>query len=545
MLIRSPVYPAARLVHRRSAMRPLCAVVAAALLLSCGGDEPSPATPVAKKVNRAPTLTKPQEAPPATPNRLPPIDRDLPAILEKKELAVLFTYNSTGYFIYRGATMGYEYELLSMFAREHGLRLRPVVVRDSRELFEQLDRGEGDVIAAQLAEGTDRTQVGVTEPLYETAPVVVQRSAASPAAGKTPTVTKSLAREAAATQEAPFDIRARPISTPRELAGQPVHLTRSSPYRARLLELNVEMTNDIEVIEVDESADRLIQRLADGDIRYTVTAENLAALRAGEYSNLVIKPTLGPPEPVVWGVRTNALQLNAELNRWIAAKRKSGLLRVLYKKYFLDRRGFDARAASRYLTAETGELSPWDDAFREWAKVPGWDWRLVAAQAYQESRFNPNAKSWAGAVGLMQMMPRTARELRVKDPRDPAQSIEAACRYLWKLDSQLADEIPNEPERRKFILASYNVGLGHVSDARRLAAKNGDDPNKWSDVAYWLIRKSKRNVYNDPVVKYGYARGTEPVAYVDLILDRFEHYKQFVAKEKVEAEALTPEEVTP
>lgn len=130
----------------------------------------------------------------------------------------------------------------------------------------------------------------------------------------------------------------------------------------------------------------------------------------------------------------------------------------------------------------------------------------------------------------MQMMPRTARELRI-DPHDPRQSIEGACRYLWKLDDRWKRVISAEDERIKFILGAYNVGLGHVEDARRLAEKYGDDPNRWDDVAYWLIRKSKRNVYNDPVVKYGFARGTEPVTYVELILDRFEHYKAFVKEE--------------
>ena len=130
---------------------------------------------------------------------------------------------------------------------------------------------------------------------------------------------------------------------------------------------------------------------------------------------------------------------------------------------------------------------------------------------------------------MMQIMPATARELRV-NPADPRQSIEGACRYLWKLDQRWS-KIEPESERRKFILASYNVGYGHVEDARRLAEKFGDDGDKWADVAYWLIRKSKRSVYNDPVVKYGFARGTEPVAYVDLILERYEHYKAFVVDE--------------
>jgi membrane-bound lytic murein transglycosylase F len=441
---------------------------------------------------------------------------------------VLFTFNSTGYFVYRGATMGYEYELLSLFARESSLKLKPVIVRDSRMLFDQLNDGAGDIVAAQLVPGAKETRVAFTSELYETAPVVVQRKGDQ--TGASEDVAKAQARERSETPDPQsIRVRARLITEPGQLGGERVHLPQTSPYRVRLLELNDELSDDIEVVEVDATTDRLVQQLSEGDIAYTVAAENVAALSAGEYTNLLIKPAVGPPQQVVWAVRTNAPQLRARLNEWLAAKRKSGLLRVLYRKYFGDRRGFTQRVASRYLTTETGQLSPYDEFFKEYARIPGWDWRLVASQAYQESRFNPRARSWAGASGLMQIMPATARELRV-NASDPRQSVEGACRYLWKLDKRWKDIEP-ESERYKFILASYNVGLGHVEDARRLATKNGDDPDKWSDVAYWLIRKSKRAVYNDPVVKHGFARGTEPVTYVDLILDRYEHYKAFVKEE--------------
>jgi membrane-bound lytic murein transglycosylase F len=504
--------------------------VAVLLLLAfaCGKrSEPPSARPQPPAVSNTSPVPKPADAAPAAVPKHDPVARDLDAIHESKELRAVFTFNSTGYFIYRGETMGYEYELLSIFARESKLRLVPVVVRDSKLLFEKLNLGEGDVVAAQLAATTDQTEVGMTNGLYATSPVVVQRSGQSPAAGTTPGVAKAIAREERETTPDQLTLRARLVNTPAELAGQRVHVPLTSPYRTTLLELNNALDQDIDVVEVDESSDRLIQELAEGEIEFTVAAENLAALKTGEYTNLVVKPVIGPPQPVVWAVRRNAPQLLDALNRWIEAKRKSGLLAVLYRKYFLDRRGFQKRAASQYLTAETGTLSPYDDLFREFAKIPGWDWRLVAAQAYQESKFNPNARSWAGAAGLMQIMPRTARSLRV-NAWDPAQSVEGACRHLWQLDDSLRDLVPNEDERIKFILASYNVGLGHVQDAVRLARKNGDNPARWDDVAYWLIRKSKRSVYNDPVVKHGFARGTEPVAYVDQILARWVNYRQFV-----------------
>ena len=501
------------------------AALAVLILAACSRPEAPP--PPASDRPPAPTLPKPAEAAPAKVPDVAPVARDLGEIRTDGKLRVLFTFNSTGYFLYRGETLGYEYELLRTFAREAKLKLEPVVVRDSAELFDRLNKGEGDVVAAQLAvpSSSGSIAVAVTDSLYLTAPVVVQRAPSE--APSTPTVAKALAREERETAS-PIEIRARLISTPRELAGQQVQIPRTSPYRERLLELNEELTQDVDIVEVDESSDRLIQKLAEGKIGFTVAAENVAALKRGEYTNLIIKPAIGPPEPVVFAVRTNATQLLAELNRWIAAKRKSGLLTVLYRKYFLDRRAYSARTKSPYLASETGAISPFDEWFRKYADIPGWDWRLIAAQAFQESRFNPNAHSWAGAIGLMQIMPATARQLRA-NPRDPRQSVEAACRYLWKLDQSWDETIENEDERIKFILASYNVGLGHVQDAVRLAEKYGDDPHKWIDVSYWLIRKSKRSVYNDPVVKHGFARGTEPVAYVDEILARWRNYRQFVS----------------
>jgi membrane-bound lytic murein transglycosylase F len=509
------------------------------LLAACGRQEASPPRVATPTRAAPPQLPKPLDAAPAKAPAVAPIARDLPEIVSGGVLRVLFTFNSTGYFLYRGETLGYEYELLTMFAHDSKLRLEPVVVRDSSKLFDRLNRGDGDVVAAQLSlpSSSSSIDVAITDSLYATAPVVVQRSAASPAA--TPTVAKALVREKKETTPSNIKIRARLVSTPRELAGQQVQIPRTSPYREHLVELNNELSQDIDVVEVDESSDRLIQRLSEGEIAFTVAAENVAALKTGEYTNLIVTPPIGPPQPVVWAVRRNAPQLLGQLNQWIAAKRKSGLLAVLYRKYFLDRRAFSARAISPYLSSETGTISPYDDWFRQYAAVPGWDWRLVAAQAFQESRFNPQAHSWAGALGLMQIMPRTALQLHV-NAVDPRQSVEAACRYLWTLEGLWKESIKDDNERLKFILASYNVGTGHVQDAVRLAEKNGDNPRSWLDVSYWLIRKSKRSVYNDPVVKHGFARGTEPVAYVDQILGRWKNYKEFVRDPATPTTAAAP-----
>ena len=498
-------------------------VSSAAVLLilfgGCQGAEQRRPAPPATKVVEPPAKPKPLEGKaPKTPD-IAPVSRDLPEIVAAKTLKVIFTFNSTGYFLYRGETLGYEYELLSRYAAESKLKLVPVIDRNSGTLFNQLNAGDGDIVAAQLVSSPNENGVALTTGIYATAPVLVQRKdgvAPSPNAPQAITV------------------HARLISQPAELAGAQVHMSATTPYRRQLLELNDNLGEAIDVVEVDQSTDKLIERLAEGQIGYTVAPENLAALKQSEYTNLVIRPALGPPQEVVWAVRRNAPQLLNSLNNWIAIQKKKGLLAVLYRKYFENRRAFTTRAKSGYLSGETGKLSPYDDWFRQYAKIPGWDWRLIASQAYQESKFNPNARSWAGAVGLMQIMPRTARELHA-NPNNPQQAVEAGCRYLWKLDDQMGGAITKPDERIKFILGAYNVGLGHIEDAQRLAKKHGNDPALWNDVAYWLIQKSKRAVYNDPVVKYGYARGTEPVAYVDQILDRFEHYKALVEEKPSDA----------
>jgi membrane-bound lytic murein transglycosylase F len=230
-------------------------------------------------------------------------------------------------------------------------------------------------------------------------------------------------------------------------------------------------------------------------------------------------------------VRRNAPALRAALDEWLAAN--ADRVAEEYRTYFEDREGFEERVASRYLTSETGRLSRYDAMIKDAAADLDWDWRLLASQAYQESRFDPAARSWAGAVGILQIMPATAREVGVRRLRDPEENLAGGVRYLDKLDAYWRRHLPDvtAEERLKFVLASYNAGMGHVQDARRLATRHGDDADRWDDVSYWLLRLSEPGVYNDPAVRYGYVRGLEPVTYVALILERYRHYLDFVEPE--------------
>src|SRR5207248_104429 len=166
------------------------ALIVAAILSGACGRAPEPQKTSTEITNTAP-VPKPVDAAAAKVPHIEPVSRDLDGIRASGELKVLFTFNSTGYFIYRGETMGYEYDLLNLFAHESKLRLTPIVVRDSKVLFEKLNAGEGDVVAAQLAATTNQTEVAMTDSLYETSPVVVQRNAAAPV-GVTPAVSTAL-----------------------------------------------------------------------------------------------------------------------------------------------------------------------------------------------------------------------------------------------------------------------------------------------------------------------------------------------------------------
>ena len=456
-----------------------------------------------------------------------PVRRDLAELRERGELTVLAPYNSTTYFVYRGEPLGYEYELLRAFAESEGLRLKMVVVTDPRSLLPLLNSGEGDVAAARLVPTPEtEAQAAFTRALYQTEPALVQQAEPPAAASK---VAEKAMAPGPADPSPEVDIPARLVTAPAQLAGRQVDLPEKSPYSRTLVELSDEINGDIHVVELGEVQDEaLAQKIARGEVEFTVMQANLAALKEAEFSNLKVKPVLGQKHSVAWAVRKNSPELLAELNRWIEDKQNEGLCARLYKKYFVDMKGYIERATSDFMTSTTGKLCPYDELLKRHAPEIGWDWRLLASQMYQESKFKPDAKSWAGAQGLLQLMPGTARQVGVRDAFDPEDNVGGAVRYLKWLDEFWDGRIEDQGERLKFILASYNCGPGHVEDAQRLASKYGGDPLRWDDVSYWLLQKSTQQYSSDEVVKFGFCRGLEPVNYVDHILRRYDRYKEFV-----------------
>lgn len=225
-----------------------------------------------------------------------------------------------------------------------------------------------------------------------------------------------------------------------------------------------------------------------------------------------------------WAVKQGNQELADTLRRWF---KPSYIAQVRREEAFLlSTRSVKRHVYAPMLNKAGGVISHYDGYFQRYAPVARMDWRLMAAQCYQESTFDPQARSWAGASGLMQIMPATARHLGLaqSDIFNPEANIAAAAKYLAELGSHFQD-IVNPQERTAFMLAGYNGGHFHIRDAMRLAQKHGRNPQRWADVSEFVLKLQQPEYYRDPVVKYGYMRGTETVDYVSRIHNRWAQYR--------------------
>jgi len=447
--------------------------------------------------------------------QISPVELDLQEILEKKKLTALTLNSSTSYFVYRGQAMGYEYELLKRFTRSIGVELEIKIIPDVNAMFDLLNKGEGDIIACNLAITQDRRKMAsFSEPYNFTRQVLVQRMPDG--------------RDTMTNRE----INENLVTSPIELIGKKVYVNKSSSFFSRLENLQNEIGGDIDIVSVPGYIDteKLIKKVANGDIDYTVADDNIAKLNATYYPNIDISVQLSFPQQIAWATRKNSPNLLRAINDWFEEDRRKSVHAYIYNKYFKASKEQWDKFNSEYSSLKGNRISDYDDYLKEYSKIIGWDWRLLAAQMYQESKFKADARSWAGAFGLMQFMPETAKMYDIDSMSPPEEQIRAAILYISWLDDFWKERIYDPDERIKFILASYNVGLGHVIDATNLAVYLGYSPAKWeNNVAECILLKSDRKYYQSELVKHGYCRGEEPYTYVKKILYQYDHYKKVIS----------------
>jgi membrane-bound lytic murein transglycosylase F len=450
------------------------------------------------------------------PHKNRPIKRDLDSIQKVGTLKALINYSSTSYFLYKGNPMGFEYELLKKYTENIGVELEVIPIKNMDSVFVDLNNGVGDVAAANFTITHKRLQeVNFTQPIIITKQVLIQRK---------PTNWKSLSKKS---------IQDSLLQSSLDLVGKTVVVRKGSSFYSRLKSLSNEIGGkiDVKTVKGDITMEQLIEMVANKKINYTVADKNIALVNQWQYPNIDANMVISLDQKIGWVTRNNSDSLTASINQWLLIFQQTKQFKMLYNKYFKNRHSYNKRINHQYYTLTSGQISPYDELFKKYAPTVGWDWELLASMVYQESHFNNDAKGWGGAFGLMQFMPQTGARFGVDSSSVPEANINAGVKYLKKLDVVWKDEIIDSLERIKFVLASYNVGLGHVIDAKNLAIKYNKNPSLWKDVSYYLLHKSEPKYYKDEVVKHGYCKGYIVYAYVNEIMERYKHYKKIEQEE--------------
>ena len=398
---------------------------------------------------------------------------DWDSIKARGELRILTLYSSTSYFFYKGEERGYEYELIKRFADDNNLLTTVTVADNITHLTEMLLKGEGDVIAYEMpVTGDMKKNMIYCGPEVVSYQVLVQ-----------------------STRNKPL------ITNVTGLVGKDVYVERGSKYEERIRNLNEELGGGINIHCINRDTvvtEDLIEMVSRGEIPYTLADENLARLNRTYYPNINISLAVSFPQRSQWAVRSDAPHLAAEIDRWVEENGTSERYKAISKRYFEQ----EKRSSSRVmLSVKDGRISKYDDIFKRVAKKTGWDWRMLAAIAYHESRFDTSVVSWAGARGLMQLMPATARAMGIPAGKesDPEESIKAGVKYIARLQN-IFSKVPDKGEQTKFVLAAYNAGVGHITDAMALAEKYGKNRYLWDHhVDHYILLKSNEDYYQDPV----------------------------------------------
>ncbi|UKN01838.1 transporter substrate-binding domain-containing protein [Paracrocinitomix mangrovi] len=431
--------------------------------------------------------------------------RDWEEVQKDSVLTILAENGPASYFIYRGRNMGFEYELLHEFCKDMNIRLQVRMVNDLDEMYELLANCEGDIVACNLTITENRKRyVDFSTPHILTHDVLIQRIPAD-----TDTVNQL-------------------VTEIEQLYGKTIHVWKNSSFYEQIVLINDKLNLNLTIVPTSGEliTEELIRQVSDGEIDYTIADENVAKIDLNYYSNLDISLKLSEDREIAFALRKGSGRLLDTLNFWLNDRSNRSTIGEVKRKYF-DRKNLTSKAQQPYSSlVPEGQLSPYDEIIKEEAAKIGWDWRLISAIIYQESKFETWKTSWAGAFGIFQFMPSTASAYGISRNSSADAQIKAGVKKLNKNFQQWLEEIPDSTEAMKFTLATFNTGRAHIDDARALCEKYEKDQNVWDDnVNKMLLNLSKPKYYRDEVVKNGYCRGVETYEYVIEVLQRFEEYK--------------------
>jgi membrane-bound lytic murein transglycosylase F len=420
---------------------------------------------------------------------------DLKNIISSDTLRIATMYGSTSYFLFRDELMGFDYEMAKNLANHLHTNLKISIAKNENEMYQWLSERKVDIACYNVIETKElKNRFSFVLPQPTSYQVLVQ------------------------------NLGTNSVSDVTELEGKSVYVKEKSIFHQRLKALNDEIGGTINIVIAPDSLsdDDLIDMVAENKIPYTLAHHNIALLHKGYYRGLDCRMPVGFSQQNGWLVRKESKNLKNAIDNWCFEENTKQLQSELFAKYWEKSPFF----ALRRVTIPKGAISPFDHLFRKYASIIDWDWRLLASVSFHESHFDSQEVSWAGARGLMQLMPRTASNFGLDRHTilDPAMNIEAGVQYIKSLNMSFR-QVENRDERIKFILAAYNSGPAHILDAMALARKYGKNPHIWfNNVEYFLLKKSQPEFYNDPVVKYGYFGGKETTKYVKNTIETYEKY---------------------
>ena len=417
----------------------------------------------------------------------------LEQIQKRGTIRMITTNNATSYYTYRDSPMGFEYDLAKAFADHLGVALE-VIVPEWDTMFERLNSGQGDFIAAGITITEPREQIALFSQPY----IPVQQKFIH--------------------HKLKFGIKSI-----EQLAGKTIHVRKGTSYQERLEEIKASGIDlEIELLD-DVPTEEIIRMVSEKEIKFTIVDSNIALLNRRYYPEIKIGLPIQEEEYLGWAVKKTNKALRDQINQFIEMAEETGLLGKIYKKYYGNVEIFDYFDLKKFHERITTRLPKYKKIIKTEAEKYGFDWRLIAAIVYQESHFNPSAKSRTGVRGLMQVTLATAKQMGIKNRLDPKQSVKAGVKFLNLMHKRF-DDIPDPQQQKFFALASYNVGYGHVRDAQAIARQQGMDINKWTSLEKTLPLLSKQKYYKH--TRHGYARGKEPVTYVERILTYYDILRQ-------------------
>ncbi len=422
---------------------------------------------------------------------------DLEQIKKRKTLRVITRNNAASYFLWRGELMGFEYELVKKFAAQHDLRIEVITAPTHDAQIPMLLEGKGDIIASfmTITDSRKAQNIQFSRPYHRTVEVIISRS------------------------------KDKIIHSLDDIKGRTLYVRKSSSYWNTLQNLQ-QQGHQFKIVSVDENmeTEEIIDHVASGKYDLTIADSHILDIELTWRDDIKAAFTLEREREHAWAMRKENTKLHKAVNSFLKKQYRSLFYNITYQKYFKDLHTIREYREERIDLNPKGQLSPYDKLVKKYASQYQFDWRLITAQMYQESRFKPNAKSWAGAKGLMQVMPRTAKEVGIKNLEDPESGIKAGIIYLDWVRDRFEPEL-SVKDRMWFILAAYNAGHGHVRDARRLARQQGLNPDKWfENVEKAMLLLSRRE--HARKARHGYVRGSEPVNYVRNIRKRYYAYIQ-------------------